>query len=84
MDRMRAYKVLLAEMDSISAKAHNELKELSSAPIDSDFFAENGAHYSISVNIIPVNDNSFLIKGSIHDNSSFKYALLEEEMVVKK
>jgi hypothetical protein len=84
MNRVQAYKLLISEMELIAGKSVAELKEISGTSLHSDVSTENGTRYSISVDICSGGEGAYLLKGSIHDNSSFKYDLLEEKMQVEK
>jgi hypothetical protein len=71
-------------MQSISEKSVEELKELVDKTIETEASSQNGTHYSLSVNVKARSEAKYILEGKIHDNSSFRYELLEEKLVVEK
>ena len=84
MDRAEAYEILISEMEKVSETSLNSLESLVLKPVEIESISNSGKRYSISIAASKSNMNKFELKGSIHDNNTYKFQLVEEIMVVSK
>ena len=84
MDRTEAYKLLILEIEKASCRSQSFLESIASVPLVVETFSDAGKRYSISVTSVKTGSSSYDIKGSIHDNNSHKFELLEEQIEVNK
>ncbi len=84
MDRTEAYKLLILEIEKASSRSQSFLESIAFVPLEVEAFSDTGKRYSISVISVKTGSNSYDVKGSIHDNNSHKFELLEEQIEVNK
>ena len=82
MDRAEAYETLISEIEKVSETSMGELESMVMKPIENESTSSSGKRYSISISVTKIDANRFKLIGSIHDNNSYKFDLVEEKMEV--
>lgn len=78
MDRVEAYSLLTERLERIgSSDAHNQLSESFSYSEDVNGKV-GGVLYTINMRVERYADSTLVLLGSIHDNNTAKFNLLEE------
>jgi len=84
MNKSESYELLIGEMKSISDLAKTEIDEYINKTIESNVSSENGTLYTVEIKVTKKENNTYTVNGTVHNNSSYKYELLEETLVVEK
>jgi len=84
MNKSEAYEVLINEMKSIADMSAAEIYESIGKTIENDVLSESGILYTVDIKVTKKENNEYAINGNVHNNSSYKYQLLEEILVIEK
>lgn len=84
MNRQEAYKILSAELKTVSDNDLDTLLEFKGLKIETKFLSDSAISYSLMIEIQFMGNNEFELKGSIHDGNSYNFDLLEEKILVTK
>ncbi len=84
MNRQEAYKILSAELKTISKNDLDTLLEFDGQKIETEVLSDSAISYSLMIEIQFMGNNKFELKGSIHDGNSYNFDLLEEKILVTK
>jgi|GEM_PF-3574000 len=82
MDRQEAYRILTGEMQKLSKFQRRQLELVCEDKIDVDRRGDSGTLYHVEIGVEKKSDNQFVVAGSIHDNSGYRFSLLEERLEV--
>ncbi|MEM7225019.1 MAG: hypothetical protein AAF495_18720 [Pseudomonadota bacterium] len=83
MDRVEAYQLLTEEMQKLARKAARQESKAENTKIETDLFGSGGAQYRVGLTVERLGPNRIVISGSIHDNTTHSFKLLEERLEVE-
>lgn len=78
MDRSEAYKLLAEEMFKLASLDSGQLKAMCENAVEIDRHGANGILYRVELRVQQKSSERFMVAGSIHDNSGYRFSLLEE------
>tara|TARA_R110000868_G_scaffold273797_1_gene533010 strand:- start:54 stop:308 length:255 start_codon:yes stop_codon:yes gene_type:complete len=84
MDRVEAYSILNSELNLFSGYSLEELEIMEGEEIETEITTNEGTMYSLSFKVEKSQNRVISVKGSIHDNNSFKFELLEESLTLSR
>jgi hypothetical protein len=81
MDRAEAYNLLTEELKKLDQLRPDQLTALCENGIKIDRHGAGGALYSVELHVERKTGKCFVIAGRAHDNSGYRFSLLEERLV---
>lgn len=80
MDRSEAYNLLSEEMNKLALLPPDQLTGLCDNTVEIDRNGPTGTLYRVEMDIEQTGDTQFAVIGWIHDNSAYRFSLLEERL----
>ena len=80
MDRSEAYNVLAEEMTKLTQLRPDQLTALCENTVEIDRHGASSTLYSVELSVEQKASELFVIVGSIHDNSGYRFSLLKERL----
>ena len=82
MDRSEAYNLLTDEMKKLTSLGPDQLISLCGKPLKIDRHGTDGTLYGLELNVEQNAIKRFVVVGSIHDHSGYRFSLLEERIEI--
>ncbi|WP_095589455.1 hypothetical protein [Actibacterium ureilyticum] len=80
MDRVEAYKLLVEKMHALAEQIDREPETLNEDLVEHVAEGRNHQSYTIEIRIERSREGALALLGSIHDNNTNKFSLLEERL----
>lgn len=82
MDRQEAYSILTEEMQKLAERQAGQLEPICEETMGIDRHGDSGAFYRLELRVEKKSEEQFVVAGVIHDNSGYRFSLLEERLEV--
>jgi hypothetical protein len=82
MDRSEAYRLLMIEMQKLADLSVDQLAARCENGVEIDCRGTDGTLFIVSLSVVQQAAHRFVVKGSIHDNNSYRFSKLEEDLEI--